>query len=122
MKTKASLDAIYAISQDVVHREIEGEMIIVPLTSAIPQQDDELFTLNATGRAIWERLDGTQPLREVALELGRIFEAPVATIQKDVLGLVEEFLKRKMVVPIPPPKISPTGARHCGKGPGKQRK
>lgn len=122
MKTKASLDAIYAISQDVVHREIEGEMIIVPLTSAIPQQDDELFTLNATGRAIWERLDGTQPLREVASELGRKFDAPVATIEKDVLGLVEEFLKRKMVVRVPPRKIPPSTAKGHGNKPRKQRK
>ena len=58
------MDAVYAPSEDVVAREIEGELIIVPLVAGIGDMEDELYTLNETGRAIWDRLDGkTQPGR-----------------------------------------------------------
>ena len=35
-----------------LEREIEGELIIVPLVAGIGDADDELFTLNETGKAI----------------------------------------------------------------------
>ena len=47
-----NIDKIYIPSEDVVARLIEGELIIVPLVAGIGDMDDELFTLNETGRAI----------------------------------------------------------------------
>ena len=48
------LDAKCTPSEDVVAREIEGDVIIVPLVSGIGDEDDELYTLNPTGQAIWQ--------------------------------------------------------------------
>ena len=92
------LDAAYALSEDIVARVIEGELIIVPLTAGIGDLEDELFTLNETGRAIWERLDGRTPLRAVAAALAAEYDAPPEEIERDVLGLVGELLRRKMLV------------------------
>jgi coenzyme PQQ biosynthesis protein PqqD len=92
------LDAKCAPSEDVVAREIEGELIIVPLVSGIGDMDDELFTLNETGKAIWQRLDGQRTLRAVAEELAMEFNAPSGEIEKDVLGLMSELAQRKMVI------------------------
>jgi hypothetical protein len=52
-----SLDNAYAVSEDVVAREIEGEIIIVPLVAGIGDMEYELYTLNETGKAVWARLD-----------------------------------------------------------------
>jgi len=98
VKAKVHLNKIYAHSEDVVAREIEGELIIVPLVSGIGDAEDELFTLNETGRAIWEKLDGKKTLENVIKELSEEFEAPTGEIEKDVVGLVEELLKRRMLV------------------------
>lgn len=81
-------------------REIEGEIIIVPLTSGIGDADDELFTLNETGRAIWKRLDGKRMLQDVSRELSAEFECPAGEIERDVIGLAEELLKRRIVVEV----------------------
>jgi len=81
-----------------VARGIEGELIIVPLVSGIGDMEDDLFTLNETGRAIWDRLDGQKRLKDVVQELSTEFEAPSREIEKDVLGLVEELLQRKLLV------------------------
>ena len=100
MEPKVNLDAVYAPSDDVVAREIEGEILIVPLTAGIGDMEDELFTLNDMGKVIWERLDGQISLKGIMDELVTEFEAPADEIKEDVIGFVEELLKRSMVVEI----------------------
>ncbi len=96
-------DAVYAVSDDVVAREIEGEIIIVPLVAGIGDLEDELFTLNETGKAIWDRLDGRRSLYDIITELGKDYQAPPEEIEADVLGLVAELVRRRMLVAVPAP-------------------
>ena len=100
MAESVSLDKTYGISEDVVSREIEGELIIIPLVAGIGDLEDELFTLNDTARAIWNRLDGRRPLHNVVQELFEEYQAEPEAIQTDVLGLVGELLRRGMVVEV----------------------
>jgi hypothetical protein len=96
MEPKVNLNVIYVPSDDVVAREVQGEFIIIPITSGVGDED-EIFTLNETGRAIWDRLDGKRTLKDIVTGLSEEFEAPLEEIEKDVLGLIEELLKRKML-------------------------
>lgn len=98
MSAPAKADAAYRPSEDVVARVIEGEIIIVPLVAGIGDMEDELFTLNPTGKAIWDRLDGQRTLAEVAADLSEEYEGAREAIETDVLGLVGELLERRMVV------------------------
>jgi hypothetical protein len=100
MKTEVNLDASYVPSEDIVAREIEGELIIVPLVSGIGNMEDELFTLNDTGKTIWNKLDSQKSLKVLVEELYTEFEDPKDEIEKDVIGLVGELLKRRMVVEV----------------------
>lgn len=100
METNVEFDGVYILSDDIVAREIEDELIIIPLVSGIGDIEDELFTLNETGRAIWNRFDGQKSLRDIVKELSTEFEGPSGEIEKDVIGLVGELLKRKMVVEV----------------------
>lgn len=92
------LDSICEPSTDIVSRMIEGELIIVPIVSGIGDLEDELYTLNGTGRAIWQRLDGQRTLGGVAAEIAEEFDAPIETINRDVLGFAEELARRKILV------------------------
>lgn len=96
--TRKPLDTVYAPSEDVVAREIEGELIIVPLVAGIGDLEDELFTLNETGKAIWKLLDGRRTLGEVILALSEAYAAQPGEIEADVLGLVDELARRRMLV------------------------
>lgn len=100
MEKKVKLDAVYAPSKDVVARDVQGEFIIIPVTSGVGDLEDEIFSLNEEGQAIWERLDGKKTLREVAGDLEGDFEAADKQIEKDCAGLVGELLKRRMVVEV----------------------
>lgn len=95
-----SIDRIYTPSEDVVAREIEGELIIVPLVAGIGDMEDELFSLNETGKAIWDLLDGKRNLGQVTVELAENYESLQTEIEHDVLGLVEELVKRRMLVEV----------------------
>jgi hypothetical protein len=92
------MDALYKPSEDIVARLIEGELIIVPLAAGIGDMEDELYTLNDTGRAIWDRLDGRTTLNEVVKALTDTFEAEPGEMERDVAGLVAELLRRKILV------------------------
>jgi len=87
-----TIETICAPSEDVVAREIDGELIIVPIASGIGDMEDELYTMN------WRRLDGVKSLREIAAGLAAEYVAPAADVERDVLGLVTELVRRKMVV------------------------
>jgi coenzyme PQQ biosynthesis protein PqqD len=91
---------VFAPSPDIVVRMIEEELIIVPLTSGIGDLEDELFTLNETGKVIWEYLDGKHTIAEIIDILNQDFDAQDGEIEKDVLGLVEELEKRKILIEI----------------------
>lgn len=96
--TTLSLEAVFIPSEDVVARVIEGELIIVPLVAGIGDMEDELFTLNPTGREIWEMLDGVRSLAEVSAALAEVYDAELDEIEQDVLGLVGELVRRRMLV------------------------
>jgi hypothetical protein len=98
MNETVSLEGVYGPSGDVVAREIEGEIVIVPLVAGIGDMEDELYALNETGRAVWGLLDGVRPLKDVVQELAGVFDATPRVIEEDVIGLLGELLKRKMVV------------------------
>ena len=98
MKTEVNIDTTYALSDNIVAREIEGELIVIPIVAGIGDIDDDLFTLNEIGKAIWEKLDGERSLKVVVEELSAEFEAQPGEIKEDVIGLVGELLKRRIVV------------------------
>jgi hypothetical protein len=98
MDPKVDLSDIYMPSPDVVAREIEGELIIIPITSGIGDLEDELYTVNPTGRLVWAKLDGKRDLGAVAAELVAEHTASPGEIEKDVVGFVRELVARRIVV------------------------
>lgn len=99
-----NLDAIFAPSDDIVARDIAGELIIVPIAAGIGDTEDEIYTLNRTGRVIWDHLDGRRRLRDVVQELALKFQAEPGVIEKDVLGLVAELAERRMLIEVNTPE------------------
>ena len=98
MSLPVDLNARPRPSTDIVARVIDGQIIIIPLVSGIGDMEDELYTLNDTGKDIWDRLDGTRTIEQVVKDLSSEFEASEDVLRTDVLGLVEELLERKILV------------------------
>jgi len=95
--TQIDKHAKYRITENVVSREIDGEIIIVPLTSGIGDAEDDLFSLNDTGKAVWKYLDGSKTVEEITDILDREFESTDGDIAEDVIGFLEELYARKIL-------------------------
>lgn len=103
MEIKVNANGVYVPSENVVAREIQGEFIIVPIVSGIGNMEDEIFTLNETGKIIWQIMDGKKTLISIAKELAAQYDAPQSEIEKDILGITQELLKRKMLIEVRKP-------------------
>jgi hypothetical protein len=100
MTDSVRLQAIFTPSEDIVAREIEGELIIVPLTTGFGDMEDELYTFNETGKAIFKLLDGQRDLSAVIETLQEEFSSPEGDLEADVIGLVTELVERGMLVEV----------------------
>lgn len=100
--SNVTLDTIYIPSDEVVARVIMDELIIVPLAAGIGDMEDELYTLNETGKEIWYRLDGQLSLGQIINALAEEYEAPRDEIERDVLGLTAELIRRRMLIEVHP--------------------
>ena len=94
----SALKIIYRKSDDVVAREIEGELIIIPMVAGIGNMENELYALDEIGQEIWNRIDGQRSVDQIINELESLYDAARETIQKDVLGLISEIVSRKIII------------------------
>jgi hypothetical protein len=100
MAERIDMDAAYMPSENVVAREIEGELILVPIASGVGDMEDELYTLNDSGKAIWRNLNDTRSMKSLIRLLSEEYDALEDEIEVDVTGLLSELLLRNMVVKV----------------------
>jgi len=93
-----ALEDIFSPSEKVVARNIAGEIILVPITSGVGNLEDDLYSLNATAKEIWEKLDGRKNVRKMVDELVCDFQGNREEIQEDVIGLLAELYARKIII------------------------
>ena len=94
------LTDVLAVSDDVVAREVEGEFLVIPIASGVGDMEDELYSLNECGKAIWDKLDGEKNLDNIKDELVEEYDVASEEMETDILGFVAELLKRKILVKI----------------------
>lgn len=100
MPDGVSATQIFKPSENVVAREMEGQLILIPLVADVGDLEAELFSLNDTGRAIWDKLDGTRSVADVVRALQAEYDEIAEKIAVDVEGLLEELVRRGMVVEV----------------------
>lgn len=92
--------AIYVLSEELVTREIEGELILIPLVSDNNSFGAELFTVSETGKSILDKLDGRKNLYDVVEELSVQFDSSSGELEKDVIKFVAELMNRNLVIEV----------------------
>ena len=100
MEQGVTLTDVISTSNDVVAREVEGEFLIIPIASGVGDMEDELYSLNECGKAIWDKLDGAKDLAAIIKELIEEYDVSADEMQEDVQNFVSELLKRKILVQV----------------------
>ncbi|MFH2059635.1 MAG: PqqD family protein [Pseudomonadota bacterium] len=101
-KTNCSIDlnSIYTPSEKLITREIEGELIIVPIESGIADFNDALYSLNETGRAIWNLLEQKKTVSDICSILSDDYSTSPDEIKNDVLLILEELLQIGIIIKV----------------------
>lgn len=100
MKTNVTLEAIYAVSNDVVVRKVEDVIIVIPIESDTDDTKSEPYLLNKTAQVIWQRFNGKRSLKDIVADLSSKFNMPGKDIEKDVIGFVQKLLDKKYLVKV----------------------
>jgi hypothetical protein len=79
----------YRRTDQVVRREIAGEVLLVPVRGELAQLQ-QMFVLNPVGEFIWSRLDGERGVEALVAELVDAFEVSAEQAHSDI----EAFLSR----------------------------
>lgn len=88
----------YIQSDSIAQRNLHGEFLIVPIYEGLANEEDAIFSLNTTGKEIWDMFTGTNTLKEISAFLAKKYNENVSKIEKDIIGLAEELLKRDFIV------------------------
>ncbi len=81
--------------EGVVLRQVAGERMLVP-TVAREVDLDRLFLLNATGQFVWENLDGSRRLVQLAEAVAVRFGAAQEIALADVTQFLESLLQHHL--------------------------
>jgi len=89
---EVSLQTAVRASDDVVVRELDGEAVLLNLSSGM------YFGLDSVGTRMWQLIERHRSLSAIVAAMCDEFDAPAATIERDVLRLVTELVEKGLVV------------------------
>lgn len=88
-------------SDGVVTRRIAGETLLVPVRGALADLE-RIFTLNDTGAAAWELLDGQLTLEAIGERMAEQFDVGADEARDDAARLVGQLREAGLVEPACP--------------------
>jgi len=72
-------------SSDVVHQELEGEIVLVHLRT------NRIYSLNRTGARVWELLGENWDRAQILTQLEREFEVALEELERELDGLFAQL-------------------------------
>ncbi|MEM1050679.1 MAG: PqqD family protein [Pseudomonadota bacterium] len=82
----------FTVSQDVVTREVGGELVLLDLNSG------QYFGLDAVGGRIWELLSNAPcNLNELCDKIESEFDAPRQRIEADLIALARQLQEQELI-------------------------
>lgn len=90
----------YVKKGEFVTRAVAGETIVVPITAGVGDLDS-IYTLNEVGATIWELIDGTTTVDQIASAVAREFDVGADQARADVLEFVTSLAEAGLIHPVP---------------------
>ena len=82
----------FTVSDDVIAREVGGEMVLMDLSSG------QYFGLDAVGSRFWELLaEGPRELAEICDGVEAEYDAPRAQIEADLMALAKQLRDQDLI-------------------------
>ena len=94
--TAALLTARFLRNPDVVARDIQGELVIVPIRRGVGDLNS-LYTLNSVGRALWDFLSERHSLPELIARICDEYDVTAAQAQSDIENFLDSLLEENLI-------------------------
>jgi len=78
-----NLQTLHKLKSRFVARNVGNELILVPLTANVAQMN-ELFTMNETGKFIWENINENSTVLEIENLMIETFDIDSAIAKRDI--------------------------------------
>lgn len=83
-------------NQDVVSRQIDGELIIVPVRRGVGDLNS-LYTLNPVGCLLWDFIAEGHTLTEMVARVCEEFEVGSTQAMQDIEAFLDSMVQEKLV-------------------------
>jgi hypothetical protein len=85
-----SISSLYLLKTKYVTMEIGNELVLVPLSGNVSQMN-ELFTMNETGRFIWDNLSQEMTVKDLADKMTKVFDVHADEAETDIQSFLEKL-------------------------------
>jgi hypothetical protein len=92
-------DARFIRNREVVSRQIEGELIIVPIRRGVGDLNS-LYTLNPVGSILWEYMTEGHTVPEMVSRVCDEFDVATSQAQADIQEFLRSMLEEKLISPL----------------------
>ncbi len=83
---------------ELVEREIEGEVLIIPIMAGVGDADANLYSFNDQGADIWKLIDGTRSVGEIADALCAEYEVARELALAETITFMESLLEKNLIL------------------------
>jgi hypothetical protein len=87
-----ALDRTVRITEETIFRELAGEAVLLQLRAGM------YFGLDTVGTRLWQLIAEHGDLRRVFAQAREEFDVDDATLERDLLALVDSLVSRDLVV------------------------
>ena len=84
------LQKIFKMKSKFVVRGVGNELILVPLTGNVAQMN-EIFTMNETGKFIWENITEKNTVEDIENLMTEAFNIDSETAKKDIANFIQKL-------------------------------
>jgi hypothetical protein len=87
-----NIRSLYNLKSKFVAREVGDELILVPISNNVAKMN-ELFTMNETGKFIWENINENTTVLELENAMTEAFTIDNETARKDIETFLNQLEK-----------------------------
>ncbi len=92
----ATANSRFVRNHEVVSRQIEGELVIVPIRRGVGDLNS-LYTLNPVGSVLWELMSEGCTVVEMVRRVCDEFEVSAAQARQDIENFLDSLLDEKLI-------------------------
>lgn len=83
---------------ELVERDIDGELLVIPIMAGVGDADANLYSFNEQGATIWKLIDGTRSVGEIADLVCAEYEVTREQALQEIVSFCTDGVSRNLLL------------------------